>query len=106
MFELKSAIDIRSRFLASQRGRLTRFVGRDGEIATMEQAWEEAKVGQGQCFSVMGETGVGKSRLYCEFVHGPRLRDVLVLESSSVSHARAATYHPLICKALSCWGNG
>ncbi len=96
MFELKSAIDIRSRFLASQRGRLTRFVGRDGEIATMEQAWEEAKVGQGQCFSVMGETGVGKSRLYCEFVHGPRLRDVLVLESSSVSHARAATYHPLI----------
>ena len=96
MFELKGAIDIRSRFLARQRGRLTRFVGRDDEIRTLERAWHAASRGEGQCFSVMGEAGVGKSRLYYEFVHGPVLRDVLVLESGSVSHARAAAFHPLI----------
>ena len=96
VFELRGAVDIRSRFLASQRGQLTRFVGRDEEMKTLEHVWRAAFHGQGQCLSVVGEAGVGKSRLFYEFVHSPTLRDVLILESGSVSHAHAATFHPLI----------
>ena len=47
-FDLKGAVDFRSRFLASQRGRLTRFVGRDAGITVLEQAWKEAREGLGQ----------------------------------------------------------
>lgn len=96
VYELKGATDFRSRFLANQRGRLTRFVGRDGEIATLERVWKAAREGQGQSLSVVGEAGIGKSRLLYEFIHSPILRDVLILESGSVSHARAAAYKPLI----------
>ena len=77
-FDLKGAVDFRSRFLASQRGRLTRFVGRDAEITVLEQAWKEAREGLGRSLSIMGEASVGKSRLLYEFVHSPVLRDVLI----------------------------
>jgi len=40
--------------------------------------------------------GVGKSRLYYEFIHSHRTRDWLVLESGSVSHGKATAYLPLI----------
>ncbi len=93
--QLTRAVDYRSRFLASQRGQLTRFVGRDEEMVTLDRVWHAARNGQGQTLSVVGEAGVGKSRLYYEFVHSPELRDVLVLESGSVSHARASAFRPL-----------
>ena len=96
VFELQKAVDIRSRFLASQRGRLTRFVGRDSEMTALERVWAAVQRGRGQTLSVVGEAGVGKSRLFYEFVHGQLLRDVLVLESGSVSHARASAFRPLV----------
>ncbi len=95
VFELHGAVDVRSRFLAKQRGRLTRFVGRDSEIGLLEQAWKRACDGHGQALSVVGEAGVGKSRLFHEFIHAPVMNEVLVLESGSVSHARAAAFRPL-----------
>ena len=77
-FDLKGTVDFRSGFLASQRGRLTRFVGRDAGITVLEQAWKEAREGLGRSLSIMGEACVGKSRLLYEFVHSSVLRDVLI----------------------------
>src|SRR5215471_16042661 len=58
--------------LAGQR-RLTPLVGRDEEIAMLMRRWERARQGDGQLVLIVGEPGIGKSRLMEEF-HG-RLRD-------------------------------
>ena len=51
---------------------LTRFVGRDAEIETLRQSLEHARAGHGQVVAVVGEPGVGKSRLFYEFTHSHR----------------------------------
>src|SRR5262245_4466923 len=79
---------------ATRRG-LTRFVGRHSELDQMRRALERAKAGHGQIVGVMGEPGVGKSRLFYEF----KLLSVggcLVLDAYSVSHGKASPYLPVI----------
>jgi ABC-type transport system involved in cytochrome bd biosynthesis fused ATPase/permease subunit len=46
--------------------------------------------------AVLGEAGVGKSRLLYELVHSHRLQGWLVLESASVSYGKATPYFPII----------
>ena len=75
---------------------LTRFVGRDAEIDALHRAVELAGEGHGQVMCVVGEPGVGKSRLFYEFIHSHRTQDWLVLEATSVSHGKASAYRPLI----------
>src|SRR5262245_62490550 len=57
---------VRSR-LAVATGRLTRFVGREIELATLVERWGRAHDGEGQTVVVLGEAGVGKSRLVYQF---------------------------------------
>ena len=65
-------------------------------MEALNAALERAVTGLGQVVAVVGEPGVGKSRLYYEFIHSHRTRDWLVLESGSVSHGKATAYLPLI----------
>ena len=58
---------------AGQR-HLTPLVGREEEIALLQRRWERARQGDGQLVMIVGEPGLGKSRLIEEF-HG-RLREV------------------------------
>src|SRR5207244_629890 len=51
--------------------------------------------GRGQLVAVVGEPGVGKSRLYHEFIHSHHTHGWLILESGSVSYGKAAAYLPL-----------
>ena len=46
--------------------------------------------------AIVGEAGVGKSRLVYEFTHSHRLHGWLVLESASVSYGKATSYLPVI----------
>ena len=74
---------------------LTRFVGRQAEFEALRQALERAGAGHGQVVAVMGEPGVGKTRLFYEFIRSHRTRGWLVLESRSVSWGKATAYLPL-----------
>src|SRR5262249_61679986 len=65
------------------------------ELAQLSNALEQAKSGHGQIVGVMGEPGVGKSRLFYEFTVLSQ-RGCLVLETFSVSHGKAYPYLPLI----------
>ena len=80
---------------AAARG-LTRFVGRQHELDTLSQALEQARTGHGQVVALVGEAGVGKSRLVYEVVHSHRTQGWLVLESASVSYGKATAYFPVI----------
>src|SRR5712692_275716 len=80
--------------IAAQRG-LVRFVGRQSEREHLQRALEQAKAGRGQIVGVMGEPGVGKSRLFHEFKLVSQ-KGCLVLETFSVSHGKAYPYLPLI----------
>jgi tetratricopeptide (TPR) repeat protein len=75
---------------------LTRFVGRDRELEQLAQALERAAAGHGQAVAVVGEAGVGKSRLAWEFTRSHRTHGWLVLESGSVSYGKATPYLPVI----------
>ena len=96
IFELLGVVHGRSRLQASAVAGLTRFVGRSHEMDALKEALERSRNGAGQVVGVVGEPGVGKSRLYYEFLHSHRTHDWLALESGSVSHGKATAYLPLI----------
>src|SRR6266568_490690 len=87
---------VRSRLHAAAARGLTRFVGRDREIDQLREALERAQAGRGQVVAVVGEPGVGKSRLYWEFTHSHRLLGWRALESGSVSYGKTTPYLPVI----------
>ena len=95
IYEVLGVGPLRTRLqVAAWRG-LVRFVGRQSEVEQMRRALEQTKEGHGQIVAVIGEPGVGKSRLFHEF----KLRSqagCLVLETFSVSHGKAYAYLPLI----------
>ena len=96
VFELLGATPVRRRLQAAVARGLTRFVGRDQELVALTQALVQAGQGQGQLVALLGEAGVGKSRLVYEFVHGHATQGWRVLESASVSYGRATPYFPVI----------
>jgi len=62
----------------------------------LRRALQRADQGHGQVVAVVGEPGVGKSRLFYEFIHSHRTHGWLVLESGSVSHGKATSYLAVI----------
>jgi tetratricopeptide (TPR) repeat protein len=86
----------RTKLQAAARRGLTRFVGRDTEVEQLRHAQQLAGSGHGQVAALVGEAGVGKSRLVYEFTHSHRLQGWLTLESASVSYGKATSYLPVI----------
>jgi hypothetical protein len=84
----------RTRFDVSAERGLTAFVGREREL--MLDGFERSKSGRGQAFSIMGEAGVGKSRLLFEFRKAVANEDVTFLEGKCPSYSRGVAYHPVI----------
>ena len=95
VYEVVGAGPLRTRLQIAARRGLTRFVGRHSEMIQMKLALEQAKAGHGQIVGVMGEPGMGKSRLFHEFKLTSQ-SDVLVLEAFSLSHGKASAYLPVI----------
>ena len=95
-YELTGIGPARSRLQASAARGLTRFVGRESELQQLAQALERTAVGHGQTVAVVGEAGVGKSRLLWEFTRSHRTHGWLLLESGSVSYGKATPYLPVI----------
>jgi class 3 adenylate cyclase len=69
VFELVGASGTRRRVQAAAARGLTRFVGRQTELTALTEALERAGAGHGQVVALVGEAGVGKSRLVYECVH-------------------------------------
>jgi class 3 adenylate cyclase len=96
VYELTGAAPRRSRLYAVAARGLTPFVGREGELDQLRQALSRAAGGQGQVVAIVGEPGVGKSRLVWEVTHSHRIHGWLVLQASSVSYGKTTSYLPVI----------
>ncbi len=78
---------VQSRLEALVPGRLTPLVGREEEVALLQQRWEQAKAGQGQVVLLSGEAGIGKSRLV------QVLKDHVAYEPHARIEWRGSSYH-------------
>jgi class 3 adenylate cyclase/tetratricopeptide (TPR) repeat protein len=96
VYEVVGAGASRTRLQAAAARGFTRFVGRDAEIEVLRQTLDRAGAGHGQIVALVGEPGVGKSRLVWEFGHSHRTQGWLVLQSGSVSYGKATSYLPVI----------
>jgi class 3 adenylate cyclase/tetratricopeptide (TPR) repeat protein len=96
VFEIVGAEPVRSRVQAAAARGLTRFVGRQKELAELRAAFERAGGGQGQVVTLVGKPGVGKSRLAYEFVHASPVGDWLVLQTAAASYGKSVPYLPVV----------
>jgi transcriptional regulator with AAA-type ATPase domain/tetratricopeptide (TPR) repeat protein len=77
-------------------GAMTRFVGRREELELLRSRLSLAQGGHGQVAAILGDAGVGKSRLIYEFAPAQRLDGWRVLETTAVSYGQAMSYLPVI----------
>jgi class 3 adenylate cyclase/tetratricopeptide (TPR) repeat protein len=86
----RSRLDVRI-----ERG-LSPLAGRREELEILAARWERARSGQGQVVGVVGEAGVGKSRLLFEFRQSLREEPVTWLEGQCSSYGQSTPYLPLL----------
>ena len=81
--------------VAAARG-LTSFVGREDELALLDSAMRSAAGGRGQVVGVVGEPGVGKSRLFHELTRPERMPGWRILKTRAFSYDKSTAYRPVI----------
>ncbi|MGH8542583.1 MAG: AAA family ATPase [Gammaproteobacteria bacterium] len=88
----KASLDV-----AAERG-LTPLVGRERELATLQELFEKVKRGHGQVVCLAGEAGIGKSRVVLEFRRAlaERGEDAAWLEGSCVSFGQSIALLPVV----------
>jgi class 3 adenylate cyclase/tetratricopeptide (TPR) repeat protein len=96
VFELEGVGALRSRFDVSRARGFSRFVGREAEMEILEEALARSLEGAGQVVGIVGEAGIGKSRLCFEFVERCRARGIGVTEGAGLSHGKMIPLLPVL----------
>lgn len=96
VFELEDVGTARNRLDVSRSRGLTRFVGRTNEMNILQTALARAKNGHGQVVGVVGEPGLGKSRLCFEFVEQCRAEGMTIIEGHCPAHGKNIPYLPIL----------
>jgi class 3 adenylate cyclase/tetratricopeptide (TPR) repeat protein len=102
VFDLRGPGPIRSRLERSRARGFSRFVGREPELARLEQALGEAQSGRPQIVLITAEPGAGKSRLCHEFAE--RTRGAAFHSARARSHGRLLPFHAVADLARSFFG--
>lgn len=95
-FELIRAGEVATRIRAAVERGLTPFVGRRNSMAALEEAYEKVRTGAGQVLEIVGEAGVGKSRLLLEFKNKLPKNEYIYLEGRCMHFGSAMLYLPLL----------
>jgi class 3 adenylate cyclase/tetratricopeptide (TPR) repeat protein len=104
VFELAGIGSARSRLDLSRARGFSRFVGRDEEMAVLDEALERAVRGEGAAVGIVAEPGIGKSRLCHEFTQRCRGRGIEVFECQAQAHARSIPFMPVLQMLRSYFG--
>ena len=95
-YSVTAALAIHSRFEASQKRGLTQYTARARELDQLTQAFEKTREGADHFVVVVGEAGIGKSRLLYEFTQGMRHQNVVVFRGNCHTDATSTSYHPFL----------
>jgi class 3 adenylate cyclase/tetratricopeptide (TPR) repeat protein len=95
-YELIGAGEVQTRIGAAVIRGLTKFVGRERELGGLKRAFEKAKAGSGQVIGLVGEAGVGKSRLVLEFREALQDEEHLYLEGRCFHFGGSVAYLPIL----------
>jgi class 3 adenylate cyclase/tetratricopeptide (TPR) repeat protein len=96
VFKLIDVSDVDTRIEASVAKGLTPFVGRKNSMAALMEAYEKAKTGSGQIVGMVGEAGVGKSRLLLEFRKQLLAEDITYVEGRCLHYGGTMPYLPIL----------
>ncbi len=106
VFELAGVGEARGRLdLARERG-FSRFVGREREMGELEAALGRAKDGEATALGVVAEAGIGKSRLYLEFVERCRSEGTEVFQAQGQAHGKSIPFMPILQMLRAFFGIG
>ncbi len=95
VFELVRMRRVPSRWAARAAGGLTRFVGRRTEVLRLQDVLERATDGRGQVVAIVGEPGVGKSRILHEFLGRLPVGERTILVAGATEYDRNTAYKPI-----------
>ena len=87
---------VHTRFETIERRRFTAFTGRRQELMTLHSCLDKAMTGNGQFVTVVGEAGLGKSRLVFEFRHSIDRDQVTVSQGRCQSYGSNVPYLPFL----------
>ena len=96
VYELVEASEVATRIEAAAAKGLTRFVGRTREAEALKDAFEKARSGSGQVVGVVGEAGVGKSRLLLELRNMLSAGESTYLEGQCLQYGSSMAYRPIL----------
>jgi len=95
-YQLVKPGEVETRIGASVAKGLTRFVGRNRELEAVEEAFTKVQSGQGQALGIVGEAGVGKSRLLLELRNVLPKDEYAYLEGRCVYYGGSMAYLPIL----------
>ncbi len=95
-FKVLEASEARTRFEAAQRAGLTEFIGRERELSALRGALHSAASGEGRLVTVVGDAGMGKSRLLFELRCALQGAGVALLQGRCESSEGANAYLPFV----------
>jgi class 3 adenylate cyclase/tetratricopeptide (TPR) repeat protein len=96
IYELEEVREFRTRLDISQERGFSRFIGRNNEMAVLLANLERAAAGHGNVIGIVGEPGVGKSRLCYEFLEINRKRGITICEANCASHLKNVPLLPVL----------
>ena len=96
VYRLRGSGPVRTRLEASRERGFSRFVGRVDEMASLVARFEQARKGSGCVVGVVGEAGVGKSRLCREFANLCLASGAELGETQGSAHARNVPLLPIL----------
>ena len=95
-YELKRTTEVETRIGASAAKGLTKFVGRTRESSALKEAYEQVRSGKGQVVAIVGEAGVGKSRLLLELRNTLPKGEFAYLEGRCLHYGGSMPYLPIL----------
>jgi DNA-binding SARP family transcriptional activator len=92
---LISATGARDRLQARAGRELSAFAGRSMELSQLKRALGRTRTGRGEITAIVGEAGIGKSRLLQEFLRTLPLDEITLLQTGATSQDKETTYAPI-----------
>ena len=95
VYKVLSAKDVYRPRLGFERMIYSKMVGRDSELDKLKSKVLNAITGQGSVVNIIGEAGIGKSRLVAELKRWEDMKRVTLLEGRAISIGRNLSFHPI-----------